>query len=75
MLGHPKYNFNDTVRFRWHDGSEYEGIIAVVDRFGTFEQDKEVSYDIRVPKVALFKHCPESDVIELVKEGKNEPKT
>ena len=67
MIGHPQYNYNDIVRFRWNDGTINEGKIVVVDRYGTFEQDEEVSYDIRVPGVALFKHCRESWITDLIK--------
>lgn len=70
MLGNPKYKKDDLVKFKitYHDGKEYEleGKVEIIDRYGTFEQNEEVSYDILVEKVpwngepCLIKHIVES---------------
>lgn len=70
MLGKPQYTYNDVVRFRFNKGLELVGKIVVVDAYGTFFQTEEPSYDISVSvgERCLYKHVPESWVIELVKE-------
>ena len=45
MLGKPKYNYGDVVKFKLGDDVK-EGIIAIIDRYGTFEGSSDVSYDI-----------------------------
>ena len=69
MIGHPKYVDNETVKFKiMHDGKEVEleGIVYIIDKYGTFEQNEEVSYDIMVENSpimddpCLFKHIRES---------------
>ena len=46
---------------------ELEGIIQVVDAWGTFEQNEEPSYDILCEKKnCLYKHVLESEIIELM---------
>jgi len=42
MIGQSKYNYNDIVRFTWHDGTIWIGKKVVVDAYGTFEQSDEV---------------------------------
>ena len=60
MLGEPKYKYGDIVTFMY-DGIEKIGYVYIVDRYGTFEQDEEPSYDIMVEKDnCLYKHCRES---------------
>ena len=69
MLGKPKYNFNDKVKFSLkYKGEEYTliGTIDIIDKFGTFEDDSDVSYDIMVNDgdmpityPCLFKHIRE----------------
>lgn len=62
MIGNPKFQIDDTVEFRWND-TEVTGSVTIVDRFGTFEQSEEVSYDIFVAEQnTLYKHILESDV-------------
>lgn len=68
MLGKPKYERYDIVRFKFAQ-EEYEGYIDIVDSYGTFEQNEEPSYDIMVEKgnqPGLYKHCRESRVIEKI---------
>lgn len=65
MLGKPKYNLKDKVSFKLKNIESLTGIIVVVDKYGTFEQNEDVSYDILVescdefPNGCLFKHIPE----------------
>ena len=61
----PLYEKEDKVRFSVDD-DVLEGIISVVDAYGTFEQDEEPSYDIRVVGKCLYKHVRQSLVIEKV---------
>lgn len=64
----PKYNYNDTVSFKIKDESDIEriltGSVYIIDRYGTFEQHEEVSYDIMIDDSEegriLFKHIGES---------------
>lgn len=68
MLGHPKYNYNDNVRFHTWEGDPdiHEGSIFVIDRYGTFEYGEDVSYDILCKQErVLYKHIKESLVIGL----------
>ena len=64
MIGHPKYNYGDKVKFTL-DNITYSGTIYIIDRFGTFEDNSDVSYDIMVEdwgpkhKECLFKHITE----------------
>ena len=70
----PKYDKFDVVKFdiQMFDGSRktFEGYIVIVDKYGTFEQSEEPSYDIYVPEMnTLFKHIREHGV-EFVKKPK-----
>ena len=71
MLGKPKYNYGDEVTFDvTYEGVKYalKGKVEIIDRFGTFEQNDEPSYDIMVEEgnvpfmkgACLFKHYRES---------------
>lgn len=77
MLGKPKYDYNDIVKFKIRmsddeDAKEVEGSVAIIDRWGTFEQNKEVSYDIYSKSMnCLFKHIPEPNVT-FVRKGTEE---
>ena len=63
-----KYEYGDWVKFkiRMSDDSEkkeYVGQIEIIDRYGTFEQNEEPSYDVYVPELnCLFKHLRQSTV-------------
>ena len=51
MLGKPKFDYNDIVKFKSRMFSdtpelEVEGSVAIIDAYGTFEQNEEVSYDV-----------------------------
>ena len=74
MLGKPKYTYGDKVKFDInYEGKTYllEGAVNIIDAYGTFEQNEEVSYDIIVENgdfpsdyPCLFKHIRESDLYE-----------
>lgn len=62
MIKYPKFKKGDTVKFNWKDGTKI-GKVYIVDRYGTFGQDKEISYDIMVEEDdCLYKHVPESEI-------------
>ena len=45
MLGKPKFKLNDIVKFKVDFGDELkeiEGSVAIIDKYGTFEQNEEV---------------------------------
>lgn len=71
-----KYNYKDKVKFNLlYNNKEYTiiGEIYIIDKYGTFEQNEEPSYDIYVDnftntnKPCLVKHIRESDIIQKVK--------
>ena len=63
MIGKPKYKEKDFVDFTFN-GLEKTGVIAIVDRFGTFRQSEEVSYDIVVLEDnTMYKHIVESNIL------------
>ncbi len=65
MKGHPKFNYNDEVKFNL-DGEIKKGIVYVIDKYGTFEDDSDVSYDILVKnenEKCLYKHINEKFLI------------
>ena len=57
MLGKPKFNYDDYVKFTI-DGTEVMGQIYIIDAYGTFEQNEEVSYDIMVEHSPHFGNKP-----------------
>ena len=67
----PKYKLGDVVAFEPDDGEPpIQGMIEIVDRYGTFEQNEEPSYDIyRFENNTLYKHIRQRFVKELVREG------
>lgn len=72
MIGNPKYNYGDIVQFHLtrNNGDPIlcTGTIEIIDKYGTFEQNKEVSYDIMVRNFAdsgelmFVKHILESEL-------------
>ena len=64
MIGHPKYKLGDIVNFKCED-SVITAVVCVVDAFGTFEQNEEVSYDLKNSE-CLYKHFIEPDIIGYV---------
>ena len=70
MKGYPKYKLGDTVKFTI-EGRTYHGYVYIVDKYGTWDNDTDVSYDIMVndygdnhDKECLFKHLTER-LVEL----------
>lgn len=64
-VGRPKFKKGEFVSFDFDTGVEKiekYGRIAIVDAYGTFFQQKEVSYDIVDSEGILNKHIPESNV-------------
>jgi hypothetical protein len=62
-----KYIVGDQVTFPW-DGQILQGTIVIADFMGSLENDYH-SYDISVrggTNAGLYKHLPETDIIELV---------
>lgn len=70
-----KHEYGDWVKFKLRTGDDYDdtkwvtGQVAIVDKYGTFEQNEEPSYDVWVPEMdGLFKHIRQSG-LEFVKKG------
>ncbi len=70
MIGHPKYDINDTVGFDFTDmdgnKTHVVGKVYIIDAYGVFGNDSDVFYDIMTEE-CLFKHVIET---LLTKEGK-----
>lgn len=70
MRGKPKFEVGDAVRFGF-EGYEKVGVIYIVDKYGTFEDPTDVSYDILVEtENILYKHFPERKVVGLISNEK-----
>ena len=75
-LGNPKYCLGQKVKFFLKDikdmngnvmcaGGWYTGSVEIIDRYGTFFNDKECCYDIMSEidgEPTLFKHLTEKDI-------------
>ena len=62
MRGYPKFDYDDVVCFEI-DGNQKIGTICIIDRYGTFFDDSDVSYDILVESEnMLYKHIKEPRV-------------
>lgn len=63
MLGKPKYIVDQLVTFTI-DNKLKTGLIWIVDKYGTFEDNSDVSYDIMVKEEnCLYKHISEKYVL------------
>ncbi len=63
VIGKPKYKYGDRVSFAMN-GKTKQGVVTVVDAFGTFGQDLEPSYDILVKEENMvYKHIRETFVL------------
>jgi hypothetical protein len=81
MKGYPKYKVGDKVKFEFKKNDIREGIIEIVDKYGTFDYPNDVSYDIMIldyihpddktqtPEWCLCKHNPENSIIEFISEN------
>lgn len=64
MIGKPKFKYNDIVQFTIQ-GKQYTGKVYIIDAYGTFEDESDVSYDVLIDKCdefedgCLFKHLRE----------------
>ena len=64
MLGNPKYTEGDRVQFTF-DGQVKTGPVEIVDEYGTFFDDSDVSYDILIEEEnTLYKHIREDRVVK-----------
>ena len=78
MIGKPKYNCADIIKFKL-EGKEYIGEVWIIDKYGTWNDPSDVSYDILVEDAfkegdeyykpgkdnsCLFKHITEKLIIE-----------
>ena len=73
----PKFEFGDVVKFdiEMLNGktSTFTGYVIIIDKCGTFEQNKEPSYDILELELnTLFKHIVEHEVEFVRKPTKKE---
>ena len=62
MKGFPKYKIGDKIHFEFTiEDKKYseDGEVVVVDKYGTFEDDSDVSYDIRLKDGSWWKHISE----------------
>lgn len=70
MKGNPLYQEGDVVRFRIADRTVI-GTIFVVDKYGTWEDASDVSYDIMVTSENTFyKHIPECLILSKMSDEK-----
>lgn len=75
MLGNPKYQENDYVEFTIYENEVRKGVIYVVDKYGTFFDKSDVSYDIYVNEEnMLYKHISERYVVKYLGNVLNEEK-
>lgn len=79
MIGQPKYKLNETVSFNIVIEGKLEtftGFVYIIDRYGCFEDDTDVCYDIMVSDKkyvsdvnteghCLFKHINEKSIITV----------
>lgn len=62
MKGNPKFEYGQEVKFK-RDDEEKVGKIYIIDKYGTFEDPSDVSYDIMVESEnCLYKHWREDMV-------------
>lgn len=63
MKGKPKYKFGDHVKFKLK-GETISGVVYIIDEFGTFDDDSDVSYDILHDEHnCLYKHIREDKIL------------
>lgn len=62
MKGFPKFLYKQNVQFEFNNEVK-EGFIYIIDKYGTFFDDSDVSYDIMVESEnCLYKHINEKYV-------------
>lgn len=63
MKGYPKYEYGDIVRFNIKN-EVITGKVYIIDKYGTFEDNSDVSYDILdETNNILYKHIREDKVV------------
>ena len=65
MIGFPKFNIGDKVHFEFTINNEKyseDGEIVIVDKYGTSDDDSDVSYDIKLEDSSWWKHINEKFV-------------
>lgn len=68
MIGNPKYKENDKVEFELIENEVHIGVVWIVDRYGTYYDKSDVSYDIYVEEEnMLYKHINEKYVKRKIK--------
>ena len=68
MVGYPKYKCGDVVDFQYSRNGKF-GVIAIVDKYGVFEDNSEVYYDILINEEnMLYKHVIETAINSKVAE-------
>jgi hypothetical protein len=68
MIGKPKYKEDCKVEFEFNGVQLREGVVYVVDKYGTFFDKSDVSYDIYVEEEnMLYKHINEKYVRRKIK--------
>ena len=64
MIGKPKFKVGDKVKFIAGNKVK-EGIVEVVDKWGTFFDKTDACYDIWVEEEnMLYKHFNEKDIVD-----------
>lgn len=69
MLGKPKYNYGEKVCFKFaynkNETKVVTGTVEIMDRFGVFEDNSDVYYDIYVESEhCLYKHIREDSLFK-----------
>lgn len=67
MKGKPKFKYGEKVQFKFGDEIK-EGTIYIIDKYGTWDDPSDVSYDIMSTfegKECLFKHISEKYVMPI----------
>lgn len=65
MIGHPKFNYNDKVMFVIDD-VPIKGYVYIIDKYGVFEDNSNVYYDIMAEdENMLYKHIREDSLTKL----------
>lgn len=68
MIGKPKYKAFDEVEFEFNEGEIHKGTIMIVDKYGTYFDKSDVSYDIYVEEEnTIYKHIKEKCVKRKIK--------